>query len=82
MLKNDYLLAKIGVDPAENEPSKVCLLACPGHPPGSKKQRSANGHADPAPGSGEGPRSGEGSAVAAKNAGGSGRLRSGRVAGT
>ena len=23
MLKNDYLLAKIGVDPAENEPSKV-----------------------------------------------------------
>ena len=23
MLKNDYLVAKIGVDPAENEPSKV-----------------------------------------------------------
>ena len=24
MLNNEYLLAKIGVDTAENEPSKVC----------------------------------------------------------
>ena len=25
MLKNDYLVAKIGVDTAENEPSKVAI---------------------------------------------------------
>ena len=28
MLQNDYLLAKIGVDTAENEPSKFELPAC------------------------------------------------------
>ena len=27
MLSNDYLLAKIGVDTAENEPSKVCQVS-------------------------------------------------------
>ena len=35
MLKNDYLVAKIGFDTAENELSKVCgskkAIATPGH---------------------------------------------------
>ena len=26
MLQNEYLVAKIGVDTAENEPSKVCQM--------------------------------------------------------
>ena len=33
MLKNAYLVAKIGVDPAENEPPKVSLI--PAQYPGS-----------------------------------------------
>ena len=39
-LSNEYLLAKIGVDTAKNEPSKVWLPAClwPPLPPGSIKQ--------------------------------------------
>ena len=41
-LSNEYLLAKIGVDTAENEPSKA---ACPGHPthPVAQLNRSADG---------------------------------------
>ena len=42
MLKNDYLLAKIGVDTSENELSKVAtVLSVDSH--GSKEQRSSRG---------------------------------------
>ena len=52
MLKYDYLLAKIGFDTAENEPSEVwtCLPACPPPPtqsityePFCKHVRAING---------------------------------------
>ena len=39
MLQNEYLVAKIGVDTAENEPSKVCWPAFARSKRSSKRQR-------------------------------------------